>query len=337
MKIWLPSIRAGSGSDVFVERLAAALQARGVEVAITWFGHRHELFPSGLARAEMPAGTDIIHANSWNAFAFARKGIPLVVTEHHCVLDPGYRPYKNLAQHLYHRWLVRSWEKRSFAAAQAITVPSRFTARVLASVMGVSPVHVIPNWIDVGHFVPAPAALARERFVLLFVGNPSRRKGADVLPELMRQLGEGFELRCTGGLRDEAFHAGSAHVRHLGRLSDAGLLAEYQQCDAFVFPSRYEGFGYAPLEAMACGRPVVAFACGAVAELLQDGVQGCLVPVDDVAAMAGAIRRLRDDPALQARMGAAARVHAGSYAEDVAIDAYLRLYQSLLSRSGQSS
>ena len=335
MKIWLPSIRAGSGADVFVERLAEGLRSQDVEAVVSWFDHRYELMPWRLKAVPLPDGVNLVHANSWTAFAFHRKGVPLVVTEHHCVFDPAYAPYRSLAQRCYHECLVKRWERQSFDCADAVVTPSAFTANVLSTVMHVPDVQVIPNWVDLNRFSPAKISNREDDaavFALLFVGNASLRKGADVLPRLAHALGDGFELRCTGGLRGGQYS--SSNIVPLGHLSDEQLLNEYRQCDAFVFPSRYEGFGYAPLEAMACGRPVVAFACGALQELMQHDEQGMLVPVDDVAAMAAAIRQLRDDASLRDAMGQAARKRAEQYSASVAIKRYMDLYQSLVSKGG---
>ena len=87
MKIWLPAIQGGSGADVFILRLCEALRREGYDAEISWFPNFCELFPFLLRRVPPPPGTAIIHANSWHAFAFKRKSIPLVVTEQLGVLD----------------------------------------------------------------------------------------------------------------------------------------------------------------------------------------------------------------------------------------------------------
>src|SRR5699024_10382375 len=86
------------------------------------------------------------------------------------------------------------------------------------------------------------------------------RKGVDLLAPIMRELGDGFELWYTGGsaaAKDRADMPSNMH--DLGRLDSAdAVVAAMQSADAFLFPSRSEGFGLVIMEAMACGLPVIA-------------------------------------------------------------------------------
>ena len=282
-----------------------------------------------------PAGTDIIHANSGNAFAFKRKGIPLVVTEHHYVLDPAYRLYKSTAQHIYHRTLIGAYLHRSYACADAITTDSRFTADVLMRVARVKASCTIPLWVDYEKFSPSQEdAKPKPRFRLLFVGNGSRRKGGDVIPILGHRLGPGFEIRCTSGLRTDRRGDAGGNITLLGRLTEDQLIQEYRTCDAVLVPSRYEGFGYAALEAMACGKPVVGFRCGAVDEVVAEGETGLLCDTDDLDALEAYCRRLALDRSEVVQFGHAGRVRAMTvFTEGRAIDAYIALYQSLRTTS----
>lgn len=332
--VWLPTIAAGSGSDVYVERLARGLQERGIRAEITWFPHRYEFAPALMARVRPPQGTTVIHANSNSGFPFRHAGLPLVVTEHHYVLDPAYRPYKSLAQALYHRLWIGPCLWRSYRAADVVVTPSLFTARVLDAAMpGLAP-RAIPNWLDFTCFSPAPAAApaAGERpFRLLFVGNTSRRKGADVVLALAERLGPAFEIQCTTGLRG-AGGLQASNIRVLGRLSDAELVAAYRQADAVLVTSRYEGFGYSALEAMACARPVVAFRCGAIAEVLGEGT-ALLADVDDIDALEAHCRTLAANPALGESLGRAGRERAlACFGQEAAIDAYLQVYAEATAR-----
>jgi len=83
----------------------------------------------------------------------------------------------------------------------------------------------------------------------------------------------------------------------------------YRVLDLFIAPQRWEGFGLTPIEAMACGVPVVATTVGAFEELVVEGQTGALIPPGDVAAMAGAAAPYLDDPALRQAHAGAARAH----------------------------
>ncbi|HWP58727.1 MAG TPA: glycosyltransferase family 4 protein [Candidatus Acidoferrales bacterium] len=333
MKIWFPVIRAHTGTDVFSRRLAEALGRWGICAEITWFPSRYEFFPFVLRSERPPAGTQIIHANSWSGFAFARYGIPLVVTEHLNVLDPAYRPYKNRAQATYHTVFVRRFMKASFAAAAAITAVSDFVRSSLAQRLNIH-AQTIPNWIDTRLFRPGAARPARRstRFRLLFSANPSRRKGADLLVRIMEELGAEFELHFTLGPGGRNPIAPAPNITPIARVAcDPDLVAVYRRADALLLPTRFEGFGLAALEAMACGKPVVATDCCSLPEVVGDGSGGILCPLDDVEAFAAACRRLARDPPLRAKLSAGARERAEKlFAEQCVIPQYLAVYEKLL-------
>lgn len=336
--VWLPAIRAGSGADAFTQRLAVALIRRGHRAAISWFPHWSEFVPDLLRFKRAPEGVDVIHVNSAYAFAFRRLGVPLVATEHHYILDPAYRRYKSLAQHLYHRVVVGPYLRRSYALADAIITDSRFTANVLGRSAGVQSTRTIPLWVDYNTFSPAPdrAQKSGEQFRLLFVGNTSRRKGADVIPLLARRFGRDFEIRCTAGLRARNQESLGGNVVLLGRLTEAQLIDEYRSCDAVLVPSRYEGFGYSALEAMACGKPVVGFRCGAVDEVVVEGETGLLCDIDDMDALEVNCRKLASNRSLLAEFGRAGRNRAKSvFTETRAIDAYLDVYHAVMAKYTQ--
>ena len=332
LHVWLPTIRSGSGSDVFVSRLSAALTARQIKTTITWFNHATEFMPGVKSLASLPSGVNITHSNSTGAFAFKRKDIPLVVTEHHYVLDPAYRPYKSVAQEIYHTAWQRFHFRRSYSAASAVTAVSQFTADVLRREANVKVDRVIPQWLDYKIFSPGSnmAVDSNKRFQLLFVGNATRRKGADVIYPLARMLGPKFQIMCTGGLRSRNVISTSSNVIPLGRLSESELVNQYRNCDAVLVPSRYEGFGYAALEGMACAKPIVGFRCGAIAEVVDEGKTALLCDVDDIDGLRRHCEFLRMNADVARLMGSAGRIRASTiFSEQFAIDAYIDLYNTL--------
>lgn len=333
LTVWLPAIRAGSGADVFVKRLAKGLEEGGHRPLVQWFDLRYELMPWRLRHVPAPQGIDLVHAGSWQGFAFARAGVPLVVTEHQYVAHPAFTPYRSLAQALYHRAFVQRCMHRSYRRADALVAVSEHTAAAMRQDIG-QPVQVIHNWVDCRQFAPSSSeARERERpFRLLFVGNPSRWKGADLLPALARQCGPQIEIRCLGGLR-RGFDASGLpdNLTVLGRVEPERMQEIYRTVDAALVPARYEAFGYVALEAMACGLPVLGFASSGTAEVAVHNQTALLARLDDVDQLASYARQLCTDPELCERLGRAGRARAlACFDQPRGINAYLALYERVL-------
>jgi rhamnosyl/mannosyltransferase len=130
-------------------------------------------------------------------------------------------------------------------------------------------------------------------------------------------------------------------IRFVGRLDDASVAAHFAACEVFVLPSilRSEAYGMVLLEAMAASKPVVAtdIPGSGVSWVNQDGVTGYNVPVRDGAALAHAIDELLRDPARAAALGRAGRSrYERELTADRMVEACLRLYERLLSRTSDS-
>jgi glycosyltransferase involved in cell wall biosynthesis len=160
-------------------------------------------------------------------------------------------------------------------------------------------------------FVEAARRLrGRARFVL--VGDPDPLNPASVDPQ-----------ELAGWVREGV-------VEHWGRRDDMPEI--YRQAQGVCLPTGYrEGLPRVLLEAGACGRAIVAGDVEGCRAFVQDGVQGLLVPPRDPAALAAALARLLDDPALRARLGAAARARVlAEFTEDAVNARFLALYRDLL-------
>ncbi len=205
-------------------------------------------------------------------------------------------------------------------------------------------IHTIPNaWA--GTAEPLAASEARRQlgldedgcFRLAWVGRVSREKGLDVLLEalpLLADLPIRFSVLGDGGeragLEARARALGVAErVRWHGMVPDAAR--HLRACDAFVLSSRTEGTPIALFEAIAAGLPVVATHVGGVPEVVSPA-QALLVPPEDPAALAAALRALLADPAgAAARAGAALHRLESSFASGPWLDRYDALYHSVQS------
>jgi glycosyltransferase involved in cell wall biosynthesis len=198
----------------------------------------------------------------------------------------------------------------------------------------------IPNGIDTERYHPSLNGAARPRVRLLFVGRLSVQKDLptliDALSHVVRQT-PNVELHIVGDGPERARLQRMVSERHLSdRVTFRGWvnkdrIAEcYQNADAFVLPSRYEGMPNVVLEAMACGLPIVATDIAGCEELVQENVNGYLVPVGDSDALAARLTALVSDPALRQRMGSASRHAALARDWQTVTQQYLALARSLL-------
>jgi glycosyltransferase involved in cell wall biosynthesis len=335
LRIWLPAIRAGSGTDVFVIRLAQALRRAGHEPFVEWFDHRYELMPWLLTSARMPDGIDVTHANSWQGFAFKRSGIPLVVTEHQYVAHPDFSRYQGHLQRLYHRWFIETWMRMSFDRSDAIIAVSKYIATQMCADID-QKVEVIHNWVDINHFTPFKRGekieSTNKALRLLFVGNPAKRKGSDLLLNLASMLGDGFDIYCLGGLRQNfKLSKLPSNVRFISRVLPESMPDIYRMMDVALVPTRYEPFGYVALEAMACGLPVLGFDSSGTAEVCVHGETALLSSMDNLDQLVVNAWRLAEDHDLRGKLGAAGRFRAVRYFnEKMAIKSYLNVYKRIM-------
>lgn len=194
---------------------------------------------------------------------------------------------------------------------------SDYSLREILS-LGVNPkkVSVLAPGLDREKLALLPQATTPSREpIVLCVGHCIERKNILVLVEAFAQsAGPDWQLELVGSttidpayferVRRRCQELGVAQRVHFrGRLGQDDLNTLYARSSIFAFTSTKEGFGIALLEAMYFGLPIVAGATTAIPELVRDGENGLLAPVDDARALACALGRLMDDPALRERLG----------------------------------
>jgi alpha-maltose-1-phosphate synthase len=291
------------------------------------------------------AGTDVVHSHTWYAnlaghVAKLMYGVPHVVTTHS--LEP-LRPWK--AEQLGGGYALSSWvERTAIEAADAVVAVSAGMRRdVLAAYPGVNPdnVRVVHNGIDTEQYAPdrGTDVLARlgvdpGRPTAIFVGRITRQKGLPYLLRAAAALPSDAQLVFLAGAPDtkeiaaeveglvdglRATHSGIVWVPEM--LPKTEVIQLLTHATVFVCPSIYEPMGIVNLEAMACETAVVATATGGIPEVVDDGVTGLLVPIEQasdgtgtpldpdrfVADLAAALNTLLADPARADEMGRAGR------------------------------
>ena len=354
------------------------LDVKGYEVPEALQGANPALgtFGVDLMMAADVQGADIVHSHTWYAnlgghLAGLLHGIPHIVSAHS--LEP-LRPWK--AEQLGGGYALSGWaEKTAYeGAAAVIAVSAGMRADILRSYPAIDPdrVHVVHNGIDLsgwrrpeGPEVTAAAdAVVRglgidpDRPAVVFVGRITRQKGLPYLLRAVERLPADVQMVLCAGAPDTPEIAAevSGLVEDLRRqregviwieqmLPRPELVAVLSACTVFVCPSVYEPLGIVNLEAMACGLPVVGTATGGIPEVVDDGVTGLLVPIEQVqdgtgtpvdperfvADLAAALETLAVDQERAQEMGRASRRRVEEhFAWESIAERTLEVYRSVL-------
>ncbi len=268
-----------------------------------------------LPRRAKAARVDLLHVTGFDAPRW--RPCPIVLTVHDLI---GMLFPENLPP--VARWYWGRWLPRTVRWADRVIADSEHTRADLVRLLGLG-----PERVDVVHLGVDPAfrplrdsdalTTVRARYGLpgsfvLYLGTIEPRKGLDTLIAAFASLAGHLPHHLVvvgkkGWYADALFRQVEAlglrqRVHFVGYVADEEIPAIYNLADLFVFPSRYEGFGLPPLEAMACGTPVVASAAASLPEVL--GEAALLVPPADSAALAGAMRQALQDSELRARLHA---------------------------------
>ena len=317
-------------------------------------------------------GADLVHSHTWYAnmaghLAGLLHGIPHVLSAHS--LEP-LRPWK--AEQLGGGYALSSWvERTAYEAATAIIAVSHgMRADILRCYPQVDPdkVKVVHNGIDVALWQrddndDAVRALGidPERPSVVFVGRNTRQKGVPYLLRAADQLPPEVQLvLCLGAADTPELAAETTRlIDGLKSRRDGVVLIErmlprneliqvLSHATAFACPSVYEPLGIVNLEAMACGAAVVASATGGIPEVVEDGVTGTLVPLQQVqdgtgtpldpekfvADFAAALTATVTDPAMAKRQGEAGRRRAEEHFSWASIaESTLEVYRGVLKQT----
>lgn len=318
------------------------------------------------------AGADLVHSHTWYAnmaghIAALLHGIPHVLSAHS--LEP-LRPWK--AEQLGGGYAVSSWvEKTAYESAAAIIAVSEGMRQdILRSYPDVDPakVKVVHNGIDVslwnrdeGEDVVRALGIDPSLPSVVFVGRNTRQKGVPYLLRAAAKLPANVQLvLCLGAADTPELAAETARLIEELQSKRTGvivvermlprneLIQVLSHATAFACPSIYEPLGIVNLEAMACGAAVVASATGGIPEVVEHGVTGLLVELEQVTdgtgtpldpekfvtEFAAALTEVVSDPARARAMGEAGRRRAEEHFSWESItETTLEVYRSVLPES----
>lgn len=355
------------GAELQAQRLARALDSRGVRVTIMTRSLRGELMYESDGGIRVVRGLSGVHLgplwgltymwsagrwlrrladawdivqnqqvglHSWVSVRVARQLRRPSVLRFACSGEGG-----DLAMMKTHRFGQRLVDGLRAANAY-VALTAQGASEIAAHGLPARQVITIPNGVDLERFksLQWPTLAQSEPLRLLFVGRLARQKGLDVLLGALATLRDriAFKLRVVGEGDERDRLCGQAHQAGLGghvefRGHSADITQDYAWCEILVMPSRFEGMPNVALEALSSGRPVLGSRVGGITELVAPGVNGWLVPGEDADALAGSIARMalqRDELRIMGREGR--RIVEERYSLDASAAQYLRLYERLL-------
>ena len=307
---------------------------RSLSAKFALLGFLGSSFASG-ARIRREFEPSLVHAHWWfpgglvGSWVSNLAGIPLVTTMHGT--DVRLAMGNGLARSLLRRVLSQS--------GAVTTVSSWLAGQVKTMAPDSNPI-VSPMPVATHLFTPGGTRHARR---LLFVGRLNTQKGIALLLDALAAMREPAELDVIGdgadrdALREQAARLGiGTRVHWHGALPQPLLLDFYRAATALVVPSREEGFGLVAVEAQLCETPVVAFASGGLADTIDNGATGYLIPPGDAPALASTLDLVVSSEGRH-EVGKAGRQSAlAAFAPDSVARRYRKLYDSVLNGQGRA-
>jgi len=326
--------------------LTTPFDGRSENMAKLWF--EQVTVPRAARRLEL----DLLHVPYWGSPL--RLATPTIVTVHDVIplLLSVYRG--GVLVRIYTHLVAAAARRADFVLTDSIASQRDIVHHMGIPARCVRAVHLAPD----ARFRPLtdPASLAALRWryglpdrYLLYLGGFDQRKNVPLLLLAFAQFqARQSEARLVVAGRlpgeDSALFPDPRRiarevnnreaVRFIGWLPGEEKPALYAGAVAIVFPSRYEGFGLPPLEAMACGTPVIGSTAASLPEVIGDG--GLLVAPDDVDGLAEAMFRLWNDADLRAALRQRALAHAARFHWARTARETLAVYEQMVSGSGKS-
>lgn len=294
---------------------------------------RHYIAPYYLSKAISKLNADVWLADYVDAsFAFSLKGKVKnenIFTNVHDAI-PFMFPTSKIALEYYKAQL-----KYAVKVSKKIIVVSEVSKYDLVKLVGINPdkIEVIYNGLNHDFFYPDVVKKENDVFTIRYVGGLSGpHKNAEALIEVAKILefnGHKFNMEIGGGHPEntvlpsliEKYNLKS--VKFSGFIPDSELRSFLAEADVFLYPSKYEGFGFPPLEAMACGTATVSSNAGSLEEVLGDGASTTF-PVAE--SLAKEVEKIILNPSLKKRMERNAIKQASKYTWNKSAEQHTELF-----------
>jgi glycosyltransferase involved in cell wall biosynthesis len=341
--------------DVVLRHRALLVEGRRVPGAYRVLRHDYPL-SLGVFRALRASRPEVVVLSGWSTFASQatsvwcrRNGVPyiLLVESNERDARPGWR---RTVKNAVVPTVVG-------AAAEVLVVGTLARESMLSRGVHADRISIVANTVDVRRFgreadeltsrrdaLRAEAGVGVDDVAVLSVARLAREKGLDTLVRAVASAAEPRLVLLLAGSGPEREHLASLAAEvgaRLVLLPDTPwerIVERYVIADVFALLSRHEPWGVVVNEAAACGLPLVlSDRVGAAFDLLDDGRNGVLVPVDDVAAAEEAIRGLAADPVRRRAMGAASRQIASDWGYEPSIERLVRVVRRVARRQAASA
>ncbi|MEM2099556.1 MAG: glycosyltransferase family 4 protein [Candidatus Bathyarchaeia archaeon] len=233
-------------------------------------------------------------------------------------------------------WSIVYAEKTAASRCDLAVACSEAVKNELVVYYGINPdkIVVIHNGVDANKFVPMNKCKARKRLRLpekgkyaIWVGGSAKRKGLHIAIKAVeaspcKLLVVGTDGKNTG------------NVVFLGKIPDSDLLTAYSAADLFLFPTEYEGFPAAPLEALACGLPIIVSKESNMGEIIREGVHGFIIDDANPSVYREKIMLLLNDETMRREMSDNCRNLGKQYDWSKQAAKYWVIYKRLAEKNG---
>jgi glycosyltransferase involved in cell wall biosynthesis len=358
MRIGITCHPSAGGSGILATELGLALAGRGHEVHFVT-----EEPPFRLRHFQANVTSHVVDMVSYPLFKIPPYSLALaariadVAEEYNIQLWHAHYAMPNAVAAIFARMMMADSDpsfyritRFAMEKSDAVTAVSNWLSQETMREFNLSqPVRTIYNFLDPQKFQSTHVKRCQftecdEQRIIMHVSNfrPVKRvtdvvrvfkRVLDQIPARLVMVGEGPERMAAVGVAKQL--GVQEHIRYVGNTEN---IHEVIQCaDLILQPSEHESFGLVPLEAMACGIPVLATASGGITEVVENGVTGYLCDVGDIEAMAARATEILSDRALAKRMGEAGRIRAlSAFDRDAIVDQYEALYAEVIAKTKAS-